>query len=276
MPSQETFDDVFPDIPDTHTPGANGCLDDRRPRKYSDVVGQQQTIRRLKNLNQTTNLKGQRIAFVGPTGSGKTTLATITARNRYCKHSQVIGDACGRCSLCVKTQIDYQSYQEWTGANLNENWDWWTHHGSIFLERDTNFLFIDEIQDLSEWHQKYLFRDLERARATIVIATTHENKVNDALWGRFGINRFHLLRPTEEDAVELMTCKAKELGVNVTREQLKRVVRKYQLNLRICIDFIYSAKDQVENSSVTEEFLESVIGPAEISESAAIPKRARL
>ena len=154
----------------------------------------------------------------------------------------------------------YQLFEEWTGARLEENWKWWEENGDSILERSKWCFFLDEAQDLSLFHQKALFRQLEKANAMVIFATTHRHQINDALLGRFGTNVFEVRRPTTAQAVECMRVHCQSLGVIAGIHQLEIVAQHYQENMRLCVDFVYTAKDQLPDSNLTDNFVASVTG----------------
>ncbi|MEZ5947654.1 MAG: AAA family ATPase [Planctomycetaceae bacterium] len=234
--------------------GKDHSLDNRRPRKLADVVGLDRIKQRLSR-SAMNGFQSRRLLFHGPTGSGKTTLAQIAGRMFFCTRSRSIGDACGECRTCRMNEVNFIDYQEWTGAELNDEWEWWRENGKVVLDRPNGFLFIDEAQDLSVAHQKELFRVSERANAMFVLATTHIHEIIDALVGRFGVNCFELTRPAINEAISLMESTARQIGIEADRQQLERAANHLNLNLRLCVDFIYTVKDQTPDGCLTEEFL---------------------
>ena len=54
-----------------------------RPSKFEEVVGQDEIIKRVKNLTNSLNLP--HMMFAGPAGTGKSTLAIIVAKNLFKK-----------------------------------------------------------------------------------------------------------------------------------------------------------------------------------------------
>lgn len=170
----------------------------------------------------------------------------------------------------------YQPFAEWTGADLERDWEWWKENGSSILERPNWCLFLDEAQDLSELHQKSLFRQLEKANAMIIFATTHQHKINDALLGRFGSNVFEVRRPTTTQAVECMQAHCQALGVIAAGHQLEAIAQHYQENLRLCVDFVYTAMDQLPDHVLTDDFITAITGRDATKAAPAPGRRARL
>jgi DNA polymerase III subunit gamma/tau len=70
-----------------------------RPKVYADVIGQDNTIKILKNIVKSGSRYHQSYLFSGPWGSGKTTLARILARALLCQ-VPVEGQACDNCVSC--------------------------------------------------------------------------------------------------------------------------------------------------------------------------------
>lgn len=71
-----------------------------RPVRYSDVLGQDGTVRILKEIVKAGTGFHQSYVFCGFYGSGKTTLARILARALLCE-SSVKGEPCDTCSSCT-------------------------------------------------------------------------------------------------------------------------------------------------------------------------------
>lgn len=76
-----------------------------RPSRFEDVLGQQGTIRILRQFIQTGSQFHQSYLFAGPYGSGKTTTARIFARAMLCD-APVAGDPCDQCPSCLSVLRD--------------------------------------------------------------------------------------------------------------------------------------------------------------------------
>ena len=72
-----------------------------RPSSFNDVLGQEGSIKVLREYIKTGTGFHQSYLFAGPFGSGKTTLARILARALLCDNVSSEGDPCGQCPSCV-------------------------------------------------------------------------------------------------------------------------------------------------------------------------------
>lgn len=88
-----------------------------RPRTFSDVVGQDQTISVLKEFVRSGSGFHQSYLFCGAFGSGKTTMARILARALLCD-APVNGEPCDKCDSCTSIlQTGYSdSFTEFDAA----------------------------------------------------------------------------------------------------------------------------------------------------------------
>jgi DNA polymerase III subunit gamma/tau len=72
-----------------------------RPSSFNDVLGQEGSIRVLREYVKTGTGFHQSYLFAGPFGSGKTTLARILARALLCDNVSDKGDPCNVCPSCT-------------------------------------------------------------------------------------------------------------------------------------------------------------------------------
>jgi DNA polymerase-3 subunit gamma/tau len=226
--------------------------------KLADIAGNQPTIKRLRNGLRATPPPNLYLVH-GPTGAGKTTLANCLSRAHFCENRIAEGDACGECDNCRLGLGAQSTYNRWTGAEIDQNFEWWVENRHFILQSPDHSLFFDEIHDLCERHQSYLLTDLESARCQIIFATSHVHRVNDAMQTRFGANVIELKRPSDPEVVLHLRKLCHELNVHANDLQLAAVVKGYKANLRQCTELIHAAISQA-GSVISSDFLESVFG----------------
>jgi DNA polymerase-3 subunit gamma/tau len=237
-------------------------LDDLRPRKLWQVVGNEPVTARL-SPEMKNGLQSNLLLFHGPTGSGKTTLARILAASQFCKQPDVDGNPCGNgCSRCRDGLDQIVEYWEWSGADLNAHWSWWADNFSRELLLGGHAFFLDEAQDLDEKYQKVLLKQLEWATNLFIMATTHINKINDALVSRFQPNVFEMRRPTPDQATQALVDVCGTLEIQISKPVAYRVVASYGCDMRKCTNFAYAAKRQSPSKIITDEFVTLVLGTA--------------
>ena len=71
-----------------------------RPKKFSDVIGQEHIVITLSNLISGKEIQHQTFIFSGPMGSGKTSCARILAASENCDRGPTL-EPCGVCRNCV-------------------------------------------------------------------------------------------------------------------------------------------------------------------------------
>lgn len=235
-------------------------LNDRRPRFLHQLIGNEPIVRRLKA--QMSNGRVPRRCFLfGPSGSGKTTLANVLLRRFFCRSPNKAGEACGTCDSCALPDISsHQDSQVYPADALIAHWDTWIRGTGSYLWNPDFAFFIDEFQELDEHRQKAFLSRLEGAEAMVIFATTHKYKVVDAVVNRFGANIYELRRPNVSQVVTAMTQLADELDVCITSEQLNGIANHYGCDLRKCLDFVYTAREQTESGLVDDVFLKDVLG----------------
>jgi replication-associated recombination protein RarA len=156
------------------------------------------------------------------------------------------------------------AFHEWTGADLEEQWEWFVKNGNSILGRPDFVIFLDEAQDLGPLHQKSLLRRIEWAEAVVLFATTHRGTINDALENRFGANVFQLQWPDREEVAAHLLDLSGERKVVATRAHLLRVADHYACDMRKCVDLVYTAQAQCSGGIVTDAFLDAVLGPPKV------------
>lgn len=71
-----------------------------RPKRFSEVIGQDLAVRTLKSIARFQGMAVRSIVLQGAYGCGKTTLAKLFAKAVGCRRFKEEGDVCGECDYC--------------------------------------------------------------------------------------------------------------------------------------------------------------------------------
>lgn len=233
-----------------------------RPRKFSDVVGNQGVVRALLTRSRNGSLQGRSFMFGGPKGCGKTSLARITARAASCSFL-TDGEPCNQCDRCVGILDETSTFfDEFDAAS----------HGSVDRIRGmmdeldygnvdglSNILILDEAHRLGPAAQDAMLKAVEERRLTVILCTTEPSKIRPAMRDR--VEEYPIRPPTEEDLVRMMVSICKLEGIEVDSDSLSQISRFCGNTPRSCLNSIWSlhSSGSISPSSVREMFRVSQI-----------------
>jgi len=169
------------ETPDQKVRSRRPLAERMRPVALSEVLGQQHLLGggcllpKLIRENRVGN-----ILLAGPPGTGKTTLATVIAREGKCKLLKV---------NAVTSNV----------AELRETLKLARYHGA-----DHCYLFVDEIHRFNKAQQDLLLPDIESGEVRLIGATTHNPRyyIIDPLLSRSHL--FILKSISQEEIVEAL------------------------------------------------------------------------
>lgn len=200
-----------------------------RPYKYSDVLGQKETIKTLKGFIKSDAGWRQSYLFAGPYGSGKTTLGRIMARALLCS-STVDGEPCDECVSC-KSMLDgsHDSFIEVDAATnsgkadvkkLLEDLAYTSFSGSKKL-----YLF-DEAHQLSKDALDALLKPMEEndkgsfnKKLVCIFATTEPEKMRQTVLSRCA-PAFIIKHVKSDEIADRLAKVCEEEGFTYEREAL--------------------------------------------------------
>jgi len=118
-----------------------------RPPTYDGVLGQEGTIKILRQFVRLGKARQQSYVFSGPFGSGKTTLGRILARAILCESPTPEGDPCDKCLSC-RSLLEHGTAEGYVEVDAA------TNSGKDQMQK-----VVDEIQfsTFSGRHRVYLF-----------------------------------------------------------------------------------------------------------------------
>lgn len=200
-----------------------------RPYRYSDVLGQKETIKTLKGFINSDAGWRQSYLFAGPYGSGKTTLGRIMARALLCS-SPSDGQPCDECKSC-KSMLDgsHDSFIEVDAATnsgkadvkkLLEDLAYTSFSGSKKL-----YLF-DEAHQLSKDALDALLKPMEEndkgsfdKKLVCIFATTEPEKMRQTVLSRCA-PAFLIKHVKSEEIADRLAKVCEQEGFSYEREAL--------------------------------------------------------
>ena len=158
-----------------------------RPNKFEDVVGQEEIIKRVKNLTNSMNLP--HLLFAGPAGTGKSTLAIIVAKELfkvYWKENYLELNASDARGIDVIRQ-EVKNFARTKSL------------GSVPFK----IIFLDEADALTKEAQQALRRTMENYTGTcrFILSCNYSSKIIDPIQSRCVVFRFKLLEKKDIEKV---------------------------------------------------------------------------
>lgn len=212
-----------------------------RPRTYDDVVGQQATIRILREVVKAGRGFQQSYIFAGPHGSGKTTLGRILAQSLLCSNPSE-GQACGSCTSC-------QAFLEGSNPDFIEV-DAATNSGkddmkaivdqlqySTFSGNRRLYLF-DESHQLSKNALDAILKPLEDTlpgsddkKLVCIFCTTEPERMRQTIRSRCA-PVFTIRKPPVDDIVDRLRYIADQEGLTAEDEAMRLIVEISESHMR--------------------------------------------
>ena len=177
-----------------------------RPRKFSEVLGNEIVVQLLLKRSQTGTLTDQSMMFGGPKGTGKTTLARIVAMAIVCQDRQN-GEPCGACAACVAVLNESSTCVEELDAasqgTIDRIREMVRDSEYESLDGTGNIYILDEAQRLSLASQDAMLKAVEDRSIIVIMCTTEPHKIRGAIRSR--VEEYPISAPATDALVARLT-----------------------------------------------------------------------
>ncbi len=218
-----------------------------RPKKFEEMVGQEETVKRIKNLTDSMNIP--HLLFAGPAGTGKSTLALITVRELF---GESWRDNYLELNASDERGIDVIREKVKDFARTKS------------FDQAFKVIFLDEADSLTKDAQQALRRTMETFSSTcrFILSCNYSSKIIDPIQSRCAIFRFQLL---EKKAIKKVVDKI-EKGENleIKENSIDQLYEASEGDCRRAINLLQTTSGI--SPKITPDLIETVISKAKPSD----------
>jgi len=187
-----------------------------RPRKYSDVLGQEASVRLLKTRISKGTAFDTSYIFAGGYGRGKTTLSRIHAMAMLCEDlNQADPEPCGICDNCkgiLNEQSEAFTERDAASSGSTDSMRALVEELPYALSNAPKRIYlIDECQRMHHAAQDVLLKPIEEKRMVAMLCTTEAEKIRGAIRSR--CEEYTIKKVTRDDVLPRMKMVLNEQGV---------------------------------------------------------------
>jgi len=236
-----------------------------RPTGFDEVIGQEHIVQTLKNAI-TQGAVAHAYLFVGPRGTGKTTLARILAKAVNCPHAvKHKGEPCNACQNCEDISsgraLDIIEIDAASNRGIDEIRE--LREGARLSPTQMTYkvYIIDEAHQLTKEAFNALLKTLEEppAHVIFILATTAADKMPPTILSRvqrFDFKKFSVAQIEEK----LIAILAKE-KVKAEAGAVRMIAHAAEGGLRDAESMLTQVLSHAQGT-LTEKTVQSVLGVA--------------
>ena len=199
-----------------------------RPKTFDEVCGQKIVVQSLKNTIINNKLTHAYL-FIGPRGTGKTSIAKIFAKTINCEHPKN-GNSCEKCEICKLSNnnenVDIIEMDAASNNGVDEIREIKNHVTLMPTFSKYKVYIIDEVHMLSAGAFNALLKTLEEPprHVIFILATTEPQKVPLTIMSRCQSFEFKSISP------------------NLMKEKIKYICEQEKIKIsddaieQICVD----------------------------------------
>lgn len=219
-----------------------------RPKTFEDVVGQEETIKRIKGLTNSQNIP--HLLFSGPAGTGKSSLALVVVRELFGEKWK-------------ENYLELNASDE-RGINIvREKVKDFARTKSL---GDVSFkvIFLDEADALTREAQQALRRTMENFSSTcrFILSCNFSSKIIDPIQSRCALFRFRIL--SKKDIEEKIKRIAESEKLEIKEDALEELYESSEGDCRRAVNLLQATASI--SPKITKELVETVLGKAKPKE----------
>ncbi len=219
-----------------------------RPKKFEDMVGQEEVLKRVKALTNSNNIP--HLLFAGPAGTGKSTLALIVVH-------QLFGESWRENYLELNASdergIDVvrQKVKDFARTKAIGNVPF-------------KVIFLDEADALTREAQQALRRTMENYTSTcrFILSCNYSSKILDPIQSRCVVFRFQLLE--KKDIKRRIDLIARNEGLTITPEAFDVLHESSEGDCRRVINLLQATSSISPN--ITPDLINTIVARAKPSD----------
>jgi replication factor C small subunit len=219
-----------------------------RPKKFEEVVGQEEIIKRVKSLTNSMNIP--HLLFAGPAGTGKSTLALIVVR-------QLFGES------WRENYLELNASDERGIDVVRQKVKDFARTKAI---GDVPFkvIFLDEADALTREAQQALRRTMENYTSTcrFILSCNYSSKILDPIQSRCVIFRFQLLE--KKDIKRRIDFICANEGLTMNEEAFNTLYESSEGDCRRVINLMQATSSISPN--ITPDLINTIVSQAKPSD----------
>lgn len=219
-----------------------------RPKKFEEVVGQDDIIKKVQNLTKAMNIP--HMLFAGPAGTGKSTLALIVVKDLFGVHWK---DNYLELNASDERGIDVVRQKVKDFARTKAI-------GSVPFK----VIFLDEADALTKEAQQALRRTMENFTGTcrFIMSCNYSSKIIDPIQSRCVVFRFKLLE--KRDIEKRIKIIAEKERLTIDDKTIEALYESSEGDCRRVINLLQASASISTN--ISKSLIDTLISGAEPAE----------
>ncbi len=219
-----------------------------RPKKFEEVVGQEEVIKRVKSLTNSMNIP--HLLFAGPAGTGKSTLALITVKELF---GEAWRDNYLELNASDERGIDVVRQKVKDFARTKAI-------GDVPFK----VIFLDEADALTREAQQALRRTMENFTSTcrFILSCNYSSKIIDPIQSRCVVFRFKLLE--KKDILQRINVITQGEGLTMVPAAFDSLYEASEGDCRRVINLLQATASI--SSNLTPDLINTIVSQAKPSD----------